>query len=113
MAQNKHASRRLGVISASELAEMAVCERRVLLGHLHGERRTRAQRDAMQRGLRAHDRFHRDAQAVSRGASRRLASIVVGSLVRGLVRLWVWLTERAAKLFDRHHRHPKQPGSSE
>ena len=67
----KHATPYRDVVSASELAEMGVCERRVLLAHRHGTRRTSAQRRAMRRGLRAHERFHRDGLAAKEGASRR------------------------------------------
>lgn len=110
MAQIKRAARRLNVVSASELAEMAVCERRVLLANLHGQRRTRVQLDAMQRGLRAHGQFHLDGQAASGGATQRLAS-VIAPLVRGLARLWAWLAEVVMKVFGRRHRRAKQPGS--
>ena len=64
-------ARRPDIVSASELAEMGVCERRVLLAHRHGPRQTSTQRRAMRRGLRAHERFHRDGLAASEGESRR------------------------------------------
>ena len=71
MDQSGRRARRPDVVSASELAEMGVCERRVLLAHRHGPRRTSAQRRAMRRGLRAHERFHRDGLAAREGVSRR------------------------------------------
>lgn len=84
-------ARRPDVVSASELAEMGVCERRVLLAHHHGPRWTSTQRRAMRRGLRAHERFHRDGLAVREGESRRrrTAFVLVG-------RWFVWLCRRLA-----------------
>lgn len=71
MDQSGRRARRPDVVSASELAEMGVCERRVLLAHHHSARRTSAQRRVMRRGLREHERFHRDGLAAREGASRR------------------------------------------
>ncbi len=44
-------------LGASELAQMAVCERRVLLEHRHGKRLTAEQRRAMREGQGVHRRF--------------------------------------------------------
>ena len=82
----KHANQPRDAVSASELAEMGVCERRVLLAHRHGTRRTSAKRRGLRRGLRAHERFHRDGLAAKEGESRRRrvarASWFVGLCVR-------------------------------
>jgi hypothetical protein len=43
-------------VGASELAQMAVCERRVLLEHRFGKRNSDERRRAMQRGQRVHRR---------------------------------------------------------
>lgn len=44
-------------VSASALSQMGVCERLVVLEHLHGKRPTPEQKAALQRGLRAHRQF--------------------------------------------------------
>lgn len=110
MGRTRRAPRRRDSVSASELAEMAVCERRVLLSHLHGERRTKAQRDAMRRGLRAHDRFHREGLAAN--ASRPLWAVVV-PLARGLAGLWAWLAQVGAKVLSLRHQRARRPGAEE
>ena len=83
----KHAIRPRDAVSASELAEMGVCERRVLLAHRRGPRWTSAQRRAMRRGLRAHERFHRDGLAAKEGANRQRRSTVFASFGRWFVGL--------------------------
>lgn len=47
-------------VSASELAQMGVCERLVVFEHRYGKRHTAARRAAIRYGLQAHDRFFRD-----------------------------------------------------
>lgn len=47
-------------VSASELAQMGVCERLVLFEHQCGKCSTARQRAAMRRGLMEHRRFYRD-----------------------------------------------------
>jgi hypothetical protein len=49
------------LVSASELAQMGVCERRMVLAARLGERRTPEQLVAAARGTRAHRRFLREA----------------------------------------------------
>jgi hypothetical protein len=49
-------------VSASELAQMGVCEQRVLLEHLHGKRRTKQQRADMACGDAEHLRFYREGR---------------------------------------------------
>lgn len=72
MAAPKNEGSRPPAISATDLAQMAVCERRVLLEHVHGRRHTRAQRSAMTRGLRAHEGFHREGEMAERAGRDRL-----------------------------------------
>lgn len=55
----KHADQRMSV-SASELAQMGVCERLVVFEHQHGRRRTAYQQQAIERGLAAHGKLYRD-----------------------------------------------------
>lgn len=44
-------------VSASELAQMGICEKRVVFEQRYGRRRTLVQLEALRRGLRAHQRF--------------------------------------------------------
>lgn len=44
-------------VSASALAQMGVCERRMVFEYLEGRRLTEAQKAALRRGVRAHRRF--------------------------------------------------------
>lgn len=50
-------------VSASALSQMGVCERLVVFEHCEGKRPTPAQRVALHRGLRAHQRFASDGLA--------------------------------------------------
>lgn len=59
MSVKSHEYRRASV-SASELAQMGVCERLVVFEHRHGKRRTVEQQLAIQRGRWAHARFYRE-----------------------------------------------------
>ena len=59
----KKERRRRTSVSASELAQMGVCERLVVFEHRHGNRTTTAQRAAIRRGLRAHEEFYREGRA--------------------------------------------------
>ena len=47
-------------VSASELAQMGVCERLVRFEHRYGKRSTASQRAAIRHGLKEHDDFYRD-----------------------------------------------------
>lgn len=80
-------------LSASELAQIGVCERLVVFEQRYGKSRTMAQRKAIQRGLRAHRRFYRDrhldtaanghyviATQVTTRAFHRVASALYGWL---------------------------------
>lgn len=60
MASVKRHGRRRASVSASELAQMGVCERLVVFAHHHGKRRTLEQQRAIWRGRRAHKRFFRE-----------------------------------------------------
>lgn len=50
-------------VSATELAEMGFCEKRMQLAHLHGKQATAEQRRAMARGLVAHRRYFDEGMA--------------------------------------------------
>ncbi len=106
----KHATRPRDGVSASELAEMGVCERRVLLAHRHGSRRTSVQRRAMQRGLRAHERFHRDGLAATEGASRRRRPTAFASLGRWLVDLCLRIALAVLRLLAGRRHRARDPG---
>ena len=64
-------------VSASELAQMGVCERRVKFEHDRGRRRTPEQLQAMERGLRAHEEFYREGQVVPRVGDRCFVATLV------------------------------------
>lgn len=55
----------MNTTSASELAQMGVCERLVVFEHCYGKRNTAAQRAAIRRGLKEHDLFYRDGVRMS------------------------------------------------
>jgi len=57
MAATKRTTGRPRRVSASELAQMAVCERRVLLEHRFGKHISEERRTALRRGQRVHRRF--------------------------------------------------------
>ena len=61
--------RRDGGVTASELAQIGVCERLVQFEHQQGRLRTDAQLQDMGRGLRAHERLYLDGRGeqMSRG----------------------------------------------
>ena len=98
-------------VSASELAEMGVCERRVLLAQRHGRRRTTAQRTAMRRGLRAHERFCRDGLASREAAGRCRRWISLPSWSRRVLDLCSRLALILAKLFAGEADRPRPPGA--
>jgi len=70
---------RQGTVSASELAEMGFCEKRVLLAHLQGNQQTPAQREARARGDAAHLQYF--DEGVASVADRRcfVATCVFGA----------------------------------
>lgn len=64
-------------MSASELAQMGVCERLVLFEHRYGPHRSAPQRAAMARGEREHRRFFLEGQSERRGRCF-IATLVFG-----------------------------------
>ena len=52
-------------MTASELAQMGVCERLVLFEHRYGMRSTARRRAAIDRGLIAHQRFYAEGTCLS------------------------------------------------
>lgn len=110
MCQSGRGARRPGVVSASELAEMGVCERRVLLAHRHGPRRTSAQRRAMRRGLRAHERFYRVGLASNEGANRRRRPTAFASFGRWFVRLCLRIAVAVMRLLAGRRCRARDPG---
>lgn len=64
-------------VSASELAQMGVCERRVKFEHDRGRQRTPEQLRAMERGLRAHETHYRDGQHVARAGGRCFVAMLL------------------------------------
>ena len=111
MVNRKHLPRPRDAVSASELAEMGVCERRVLLAQRHGHWRTTVQQRAMRRGLDAHARFHRDGLAAREASGRRRRWISLSSWGRWVLRLCSRLVWTLAKLFAGSADRPRHPGA--
>ena len=66
-------------VSASELAQIGVCERLVVFEHRHGKRRLPEQRAAIKRGRREHERFYREGRIASTPPGRCfIATMVFG-----------------------------------
>jgi hypothetical protein len=77
------------VIRASELAQMGVCEQRVVFEHHYGPRRTHQDREAMLLGQRMHDLYHREALWIlRRPPSFRFVRGMVRALVAWIVSIW-------------------------
>lgn len=73
-------------VSASELAQMGVCERRVKFEHDRGRRRTPGQLLSMERGRLAHENFYQDGQDVARTGGRCfVATLVFGEAPETLI----------------------------
>lgn len=64
-------------VSASELAQMGVCERLVFFEHHYGKRSTASQRAAIERGLDEHDRFYREGIGISTKKGRCYVATLV------------------------------------
>lgn len=57
-------------VSASELAQMGMCERQIVFEHRHGKRSSASQHAARQRGLAEHDRFYQEVVRASEKKGR-------------------------------------------
>jgi hypothetical protein len=57
--------RRTGQVSATELAEMGFCEKRILLARFHGELTTAPERERIRRGHLAHQRYYEQGLAAA------------------------------------------------
>lgn len=97
----KERRKRPKALSASELAQMGVCERLVVFEHRHGKRSTPAQRAAIRRGLVEHGRFYVNGMRESRKKGRcYIATLIFG---------FSWETEALRAFRDRILR-PYAPG---
>ncbi len=71
--------KRIPSVSASQLAQMGVCERLMVFEHRYGKRVSPEQRQAIRRGLDEHERFYREGMD---GAAKRgrcyIATLVFG-----------------------------------
>ena len=77
--KRKRRRKRPKAVSASELAQMGVCERLIFFEHHYGKRSTASQRAAMERGLEEHDRFRREGVRISAKTGRcYIATLVFG-----------------------------------
>lgn len=67
-------------VSASELAQMGVCERLVVFEHRYGKRSTASQRAAIERGLEEHHRFYLQGIDISEKKGRcYIATLIFGA----------------------------------
>ncbi|WP_406625409.1 CFI-box-CTERM domain-containing protein [Acidovorax sp. SDU_ACID1] len=76
MAQRR--SGRRGEVSATDLAKMGFCEKRVQLAHLYGERTTAEQRKGMARGQAVHQRYFEEGVAATADRRCFVATCVFG-----------------------------------
>lgn len=66
-------------VSASELAQMGICERLTVFEHRYGKRITAFQRAAIRRGLAEHKHFYLDAILLSQKKGRcYIATLIFG-----------------------------------
>ena len=66
-------------VSASDLAQMGLCERLVVFEHRYGKRCLPAQRAAIERGRREHERFYREGRIAPASPGRCfIATMVFG-----------------------------------
>lgn len=96
MPSEKRRGRQAVSVSASELAQMGVCERLVVFEHRYGKRRTTEQLQTIKRGLRSHERFYRERQAHS-VLWERCVVRDFGVRARRLWRVWQCLILRVAR----------------
>ena len=95
MKKRMKASSKVLRVSASELAQMGVCERLVVFEKCYGKRRTLVQQQAIRRGQHAHQRFyldrHLDASAKGCFAitATRIALVLYGWM-RRVARSTLW-----------------------
>lgn len=79
MVGRRSKERKSKTVSASELAQMGVCERLVRFERRHGRRSHAFQYAAIRRGLREHERFYRDGiRAANRKGRSFIATLVFG-----------------------------------
>jgi len=73
-------TKRSKAVSASELAQMGVCERLMVFEHLYGKRPSMAQRKAIKRGLVEHARFYQEGiHAPAMRGRCYIATLILGS----------------------------------
>ncbi len=68
--------KRSKALSATELAQMGICERLVFFEHQYGKRCTALQYAAMRRGLKEHARFHLRPLAFAERKARRYVTVL-------------------------------------
>ena len=86
-------------VTASELSQMGVCERLVVFEHRHGKRWSRERKQAVRRGLLAHQQFHRNRFLCRDriGCRNEIASTIRTAVLRaarGVSKLFVRWTKR-------------------
>ncbi len=72
-------TKRSKAVSASELAQVGVCERLMVFEQLYGKRSSVAQRKAIKRGLTEHARFYQEGiHAPARRGRCYIATLILG-----------------------------------
>jgi len=70
------------MVSASEIARLAYCERQIRLDAVHGRRTSPEQREARRRGDRAHRGFYEESKRLAERSERRgrcfIATLALG-----------------------------------
>ncbi|PZQ01932.1 MAG: hypothetical protein DI587_03705 [Variovorax paradoxus] len=83
-------TKRHDVVSATELAEMGLCEMQIVLNHRHGKRTTAEQRESMQRGNVAHAAYLAQGKAAKSDQRCFVATCVFGADADETQLLRVW-----------------------
>ena len=92
----KRLGRRRATVSASELAQMGVCERLLVFEHQFGKLRSAEQQSAIERGRRAHRRFYRERNGDSDRGKRGFTGHF-GQRIRRFLRTWYCLLLRVTR----------------
>src|SRR5687768_1047208 len=95
-------------VSASELAQMGVCERLVVFEHRLGKRWSLKRRRALERGLRAHERFVREQRACPELELKSRITERLRWIASWVVAASGWLGRRTTRWLSANARH-EQP----
>lgn len=79
---------RVKVVRASDLAQMGVCEQRVVFETIHGQRQTAQECRVMLRGRQMHEQYHREGLELMQKHSPSFIWWIVKALISWLVSAW-------------------------